>query len=101
MLFSLKINSDEHWGARVSFKSGFLGVYAQKWDYWVIQQFYLRIFPPETITTLLIGYTPIQNKEFLKREYFPSCGIISEFEEGALAWCQGGICREQAGNGLN
>ena len=27
---------DEHWGARVSFKSGFLGVYAQKWDCWVI-----------------------------------------------------------------
>ena len=25
----------EHWGARVSFRSGFLGVYAQKWDCWV------------------------------------------------------------------
>ena len=25
---------DEHWGARVSFRSGFLGVYAQKWDCW-------------------------------------------------------------------
>ena len=24
--------------------------------------------PPETITTLLIGYTPIQNKKFKKRE---------------------------------
>ena len=23
---------DEHWGARVSFNSGFLGVYAQQWD---------------------------------------------------------------------
>ena len=27
---------DEHWGARVSFRSGFLSVYAQKWDCWVI-----------------------------------------------------------------
>ena len=31
---------DEHWGTRVSFPSGFLGVYAQKWDCWVIRQFY-------------------------------------------------------------
>jgi len=23
-------------------------------------------YPPETITTLLIGYTPIKNKKFLK-----------------------------------
>ena len=27
---------DEHWGTRVSFNSGFLGVYAQLWDSWVI-----------------------------------------------------------------
>ena len=33
---------DEHWGARVSFRSGFLGVYAQEWDCWVIWQFYLQ-----------------------------------------------------------
>ena len=29
---------DEHWGARVSFRSGFLSAYAQKWDCWVIWQ---------------------------------------------------------------
>ena len=29
---------DEHWGARVSFRSGFLGVCAQKWDCWVVWQ---------------------------------------------------------------
>ena len=28
---------DEHWGTRVSFNSGFLGVYAQQWDCWVIR----------------------------------------------------------------
>ena len=27
---------DEHWGARVSFRSGFFSVYAQKWYCWVI-----------------------------------------------------------------
>ena len=32
---------DEHWGARVSFRSGFLSVYAQEWDCWVIWQFCL------------------------------------------------------------
>ena len=26
---------DEHWGTRVSFNSGLLGVYAQQWDCWV------------------------------------------------------------------
>ena len=31
---------DEHWGTRVSFNSGFLSVYAQQWDCWVIRQFY-------------------------------------------------------------
>ena len=30
---------DEHWGTRVSFSSGFLSVYAQQWDCWVIWQF--------------------------------------------------------------
>ena len=33
---------DEHWGALVSFRPGFLGVYAQKWDCWVIWQFYFQ-----------------------------------------------------------
>ena len=31
---------DEHWGTCVSFNSGFLGVYAQYVDCWVIRQFY-------------------------------------------------------------
>ena len=35
---------DEHWGTRVSFRSGFLGVYVQKWDCWVIWQFYFQFF---------------------------------------------------------
>ena len=35
---------DEHWGTRVSFNSGFLSVYAQQWDCWVVWQFYFQFF---------------------------------------------------------
>ena len=35
---------DEHWGTRVSFPSGFLSVYAQQWDCWIIRQFYFQFF---------------------------------------------------------
>ena len=31
-------------GTRVSLNSGFLGVYAQQWDCWVIRQFYFQCF---------------------------------------------------------
>ena len=37
-------NIDEHWGTRVSFTSGFLGVYAQQWDCFV--QFFCVFLPP-------------------------------------------------------
>ena len=33
---------NEHWGTHVSFNSGFLGVYAQQWDCWVVRQFYFQ-----------------------------------------------------------
>ena len=35
---------DEHWGTCVSFPSGFLSVYAQQWDCWVLWQFYFQFF---------------------------------------------------------
>ena len=35
---------DEHWGTRVSFPSGFLSVYTQQWDCWIIRQFYFQFF---------------------------------------------------------
>ena len=41
---------DEHWGTRVSFPSGFLSVYAQQWDCWIIRQFYFQFF--KEISTL-------------------------------------------------
>ena len=39
-----KQRCDEHWGTRVSFSPGFLGVYAQEWDCWVIWKFYFQFF---------------------------------------------------------
>jgi len=33
---------NEYWGTCVSFSSGFLDVYAQQWDCWVIRQFYFQ-----------------------------------------------------------
>ena len=41
---------DEHWGTRVSFISGFLSVYAQQWDCWIIMQFYFQYEVDETGT---------------------------------------------------
>ena len=35
---------NEHWDTCVSFNFGFLGVYAQQWDCWVIWQFYFQFF---------------------------------------------------------
>ena len=35
---------NKHWGTRVSFSSGFLGVYVQQWDCWVIWQIYFQFF---------------------------------------------------------
>ena len=31
-------------GVHVSFRSGFLSVYAQEWDCWVVRQFYFQFF---------------------------------------------------------
>ena len=41
---------DEHWDTRVSVNSGFLGVYAQQWDCWVVWQFYFQFLRnPHTV----------------------------------------------------
>ena len=43
-------------GIHVSLNSGFLGVYAQKWDCWVIRQFYFQFFKdsPLSIVAVLV-----------------------------------------------
>ena len=45
--YSIYYNSQRYlipWGTRVSFNSGFLSVYAQQWDCWVVWQFYFQFF---------------------------------------------------------
>ena len=32
------------WGSHISFNSGFLSVYGQQWDFWVVWQLYFQFF---------------------------------------------------------
>jgi len=56
---------NEHWGTHVSFNSGFLGVYAQQWDCWVIINPLIFNFT----TYYLAKYDPIFKAYFIFVKY--------------------------------
>ena len=60
---------DEYWGTCVSFNSGFLGVYAQKWDCWVIWQFYFQVLR-KFHTVLHSDWTSLHSLQQCKRVAF-------------------------------
>ena len=86
---------DEHWGARVSFNSGFLSVYAQQWHCWVIWQFYFQflfyyyyfLFPVFKVISTLFLIVRVPFLKDGKWRKFPQLNMLEKGGWNKTEWC--------------
>ena len=67
---------NEHWGTYVSFNSGFLGVYAQQWDCWVISSVqFSRSVTSDSLRLHGLQHTRLSCPSPTPRVYSNSCPL--------------------------
>ena len=70
-------------GTHVSFNSGFLGVYAQQWDCWVVWQFYFQFFKESPHCSPIVAVLECIPTNSVRG--FPFLHTLSRIWEKALA----------------
>ena len=87
---------NEQWDKCVFFNSGFLRVYAQEWDCWVIWWFYSQFFKesPYRLPQWLYQFTfpPTVQEHSLFSTPSPALIVCRLFDDGHCDWCEVLIC---------